>query len=190
MHMTCSKSTIVQLNMEILVNQDNQTVLDINFLLYVGPASEELVEVVGEQCDYNIKVTYFRAEIQMTNFGIIVDGGLKVHMKGMLVYTAELINESELKNLSDDFDSIEAPPGPYQVQPGEGGRLVWLTGAPGMGKSTTAQVLGRDHGYVYYEADCFFGLKNPFVDLNVDNPSLAQLKQKHLKGWLKIFLCI
>ena len=35
------------------------------------------------------------------------------------------------------------------------GKIIWLSGAPGMGKSTTAQILGRLHGYVYYEADCF-----------------------------------
>ena len=51
-----------------------------------------------------------------------------------------------------------------------------------MGKSTSAQLLARSHGYVYYEADCFASMKNPFVPLNVDNPSLAQLTQKPLKG--------
>ena len=57
-----------------------------------------------------------------------------------------------------------------------------MTGAPGMGKSTSAQLLGRDHGYVYYEADCFTRLCNPYVPLNVDNPSLAQVNQRILRG--------
>ena len=51
-----------------------------------------------------------------------------------------------------------------------------------MGKSTSAQILARSHGYVYYEADCFANMKNPYMDLNVANPSLAQLTQKSLKG--------
>ena len=51
-----------------------------------------------------------------------------------------------------------------------------------MGKSTSAQMLGRDHGYVYYEADCFAALKNPYIPLDVKDPSLAQIKQKILKG--------
>ena len=51
-----------------------------------------------------------------------------------------------------------------------------------MGKSTTAQMLARDHGYVYYEADCFKKLSNPYVPLGVANPSLAHIKQKILRG--------
>ena len=38
------------------------------------------------------------------------------------------------------------PPGPYKVEPGRQGRLVWITGAPGAGKSSTAQLLARRHG--------------------------------------------
>ena len=51
-----------------------------------------------------------------------------------------------------------------------------------MGKSTSGQMLGRDHGYVYYEADCFAHMKNPYIPLDVENPSMAQTKQKNLKG--------
>ena len=41
---------------------------------------------------------------------------------------------------------MEAPPGPYKIQPEVQGKLVLLTGAPGAGKSTTAQLLGRMKG--------------------------------------------
>ena len=47
----------------------------------------------------------------------------------------------------DKGDPIEAPPARhYKIQPGYEGRLVWISGAPGLGKSTTAQLLARDHG--------------------------------------------
>ena len=49
-----------------------------------------------------------------------------------------------------------------------------------MGKSTTAQLLAREDGYVYYEGDCFTHLKNPYIPL--DAPTLAQLNQKNLRG--------
>ena len=45
-------------------------------------------------------------------------------------------------------------------------------GPPGAGKSTSAQLFGRNHGYVYYEADCFMNQVNPYVDLNADDPTL------------------
>ena len=51
-----------------------------------------------------------------------------------------------------------------------------------MGKSTSAQILAREDGYVYYEADCFAQMKNPYIPLDVENPSMASMKQKVLKG--------
>ena len=44
-------------------------------------------------------------------------------------------------------DPISAPPGPFTIQPHVLGRFLWLTGAPGLGKSTTAQILGRQRGW-------------------------------------------
>ncbi len=42
-------------------------------------------------------------------------------------------------------------------------------------------LLGRNHGFVYYEADAFGFFANPFVDPNVAEPTLQVLKQKPLK---------
>ena len=54
-----------------------------------------------------------------------------------------------------------------------------------MGKSTSAQLLGKNHGYVYYEGDSFGGLKNPFNKIDSENPSLDGIKMKNLKGKLE-----
>ena len=62
------------------------------------------------------------------------------------------------------------------------GKILWLCGPPGTGKSTAAQIMARNYGYVYYEADTFNHMRNPFIDLNVSNPSLSQYGQKILKG--------
>ena len=65
--------------------------------------------------------------------------------------------------------------------PDKKGRIFWLSGPPGTGKSTTCQLMARKNGYVYYEADATMGLINPFIDLNTENPSLATMKGKPMR---------
>ena len=65
-----------------------------------------------------------------------------------------------------------------------------LLGPPGAGKSTSGQLLGRNHGYVYYEADCFGMFANPFVDLHANDPSLEIARQKPLKVCTPNFMYI
>ena len=136
--------------------------------------------------------------MDLVDYGVIVDGGNTVYLNGMVKYMVEKITDEEFEAMEQDYDDIEAPPGPYVLQPENQGRtfksvsnhlwkfilgkILWLSGSPGMGKSTSAQILGREHGYVYYEADSFGILKNPFNDLNIEDPSLGQMKQKSLKG--------
>merc|ERR1719320_2422299 len=120
---------------------------------------------------------------EFISFGVIFAKGARCYMKGFTgVSGLEKITDEELEEIMNDFDPIEAPPGPYKVQPGKKGKIIWLTGAPGMGKSTTAQLLARNHGYVYYEADCFGSLKNPYVPLDMADPTMGQMYQKILKG--------
>ena len=161
-------------------------------LTFLGETSLKISEEIGES-RYNFKISYEwpfgqpdengkMQNLNVVELGVILDGGRRCYLKGMAVYNVEKITDEELKAIEDDYDPIEAPPGPYKIQPEVKGKLVWLSGAPGMGKSTSAQILGRDFGYVYYEADCFGVLKNPFTDLSVDNPSMVSVKQKYLKG--------
>ena len=59
---------------------------------------------------------------------------------------------------------------------------MWLSGPPGAGKSTTGALMGKDAGYVYFEADCTMNGQNPFVPLDSENPTSAAFKQKLLKA--------
>jgi len=101
-------------------------------------------------------------------------------MMGVCEY--EWITEQEAAELQADGDPIDAPPAPYKLQPDNQGRLLWFSGPPGLGKSTSAQLLARNNGYVYYEADCFNGCKNPYVPVDVSDPTMAQNNQRPLKG--------
>jgi len=132
---------------------------------------------------YNVKLTISFFGADLVDLGVVFDEGRQCSMKGIAGVSGLVkITEEDLERIRNDFDPIEAPPGPYIVQPKKKGKIVWLTGAPGMGKSTSAQLLARNHGYVYYEADCFNSFKNPYIPLDVANPSFAQMYQKVLKG--------
>ena len=43
-------------------------------------------------------------------------------MKGLGVYSVEKITKKQFVELQNDFDPIEAPPGPYKLQPENQGR--------------------------------------------------------------------
>ena len=66
-------------------------------------------------------------------------------------------------------------------QPGKEGKIIWLSGPFGAGKSTTCQLLARKNDFIYYEADCTAHLINPFTDVNVENPTMASFTSKALK---------
>ena len=55
------------------------------------------------------------------------------------------------------------------------------SGPPGAGKSTTCQLMAKEAGYVYYEADCTTNNLNPFIGTDVENPTIAAIRQKPLK---------
>ena len=147
-----------------------------------GKASERIAEISGKQ-DFNVEVRCKIFEKDIVDHGVLMDNGTTFFIENMMgLWTLEWISEEEAKELDNDGDPIDAPSNHYKVEPERQGRLIWITGAPGLGKSTSAQLMSREHGYVYYEADCFFNLKNPYIPPDVENPSLAQTKQRKLVG--------
>ena len=58
----------------------------------------------------------------MDELGVIYNNGNNIYMTGMKSYAVEKITEQELRDIQNDFDPIEAPPGPYRVQPEYQGR--------------------------------------------------------------------
>ena len=61
--------------------------------------------------------------IPFNDYGVIVEGGKKVHLKGMApLFSADKITDEEFAALENAYDDIEQPPGPYTVQPQKQGR--------------------------------------------------------------------
>ena len=146
-----------------------------------GPAHEDVQKASGGITNYNIEMNVFNGMDH--NFGIVSEDGKTIYSWGMMNELAILKwqTDEDLKRLSDEREPFETPSCSYKIQPENQGKLVWLSGPPGAGKSTTAQLMGKDAGYVYYEADCYSCFLNPFVPTDVDNPAVAALKQKALK---------
>lgn len=146
----------------------------------------DLDEAMAKQTDVkklNIKITMNIGEIVRVFEGVLREDGKQIVIKsGNGNSVLDLMTEEEVESLEADGDPFEAPPGPYKVQPEKTGRLLWITGAPGLGKSTSAQLLAKTEGFVYYEADCFTSCKNPYVPLDQSNPSIGQKHQKPLIG--------
>merc|ERR1711936_657575 len=146
-----------------------------------GAADPDIVKSTGQEV-YNVEFSYNIVRT-FTELGVISKDGLTITVKGgMGIFELKLMTEEEKAVLEDEGDPIEAPPGPYKIQPDKHGKFLWISGPPGLGKSTSAQMLGRNAGYVYYEADCFAGCRNPYLPLEVEEPTLAQLLQKPLRG--------
>ena len=147
-----------------------------------GVASENIAERSGEK-NFTVEVRFEVVGKEFVNLGVLVEDGTKFIIETILgIWTFNWVSEEEMDRLLNDGDPLTAPVCPHKAEPERQGRLIWITGPPALGKSTTAQLLSREHGYVYYEGDCFFQLRNPYVPAEVENPSLAAAKQRKLVG--------
>ena len=147
-----------------------------------GEADPKIVEETGEK-NYNVELSFDFIGKAMADYGVVTEDGRKLMLKGIDgIRTRLWITDEEAELIENDGDPIEAPPNHYKVEPERQGRLIWISGPPGLGKSTSAQLLSREHDFVYYEADCFFGLRNPYILPDVENPTMAQGMQRKLVG--------
>ena len=147
-----------------------------------GPAPSELAELSGIQ-NFNLRLQIKEFKLRL----ILNDEGTRFYGEKMIATQKnfkmrEWVSNEMLNEFKESRESAEAPVCQYaKLQPDKLGKIIWFSGPPGAGKSTTAQLMGRKHGYVYYEGDCYSTMTNPFIDLNVDIPTMAQNSQTPLK---------
>ena len=146
-----------------------------------GETDKIIREETGEE-RYNIQTTLEFA-VDLVEPGVISQDGMTIWIRNILgVGVLEWCTQEQVKIFESLKDPVDAPSHPYKEDPGKPGKFLWITGAPGLGKSTVAQLLARKHGFVFYEGDCFTFSRNPFIPPDVAQPSLAQFLQKPLRG--------
>ena len=146
-----------------------------------GEAHPDVAIATGKT-HYNVEMVAISG---MWKVGLVLnEDGNRLTFYGLTqcVDVLEWISDEALQEYIATGDPADAMPHQYQMNPGREGKLVWLSGAPGLGKSTSGMLLARNEGYVYYEADAFGANMNPYVSTEVEEPTLAMITQQFLKG--------
>ena len=148
-----------------------------------GPAHPEIQDITGKS-NYDVQMTMMGGIFTLN--GVLGQDGKSLMVVGFYKDVEQMtwISQDEVKAIQEAGDPVEAPSCPHNLNPGSPGKLIWLTGPPGAGKSTTGHTLSKLKNFVFYEGDCFFMHTNPYVPLDV-NPTDALMKQKPLKGMSK-----
>ena len=146
-----------------------------------GESSPDIAKESGKT-RYNVEISAWGGTWKP--LAVLSDDGRKMIFYGMSrsVDCLEWMSKEETAEFISSGDPADAPPSHYKIQPENQGKLLWISGAPGLGKSTSGLLLSRNSGYVYYEADAFMNHLNPYVPTDVEEPTLATFTQKHLTG--------
>ena len=164
-----------------LTNQDDPLMKGKWILGDFGEANGDVRRETGKS-RYNVEVTLFGGDFKTS--GVLSEDGKRLTFYGVAhaVDFLEWMSEDEVSKFKESGDPADAPPNHYNIQPEKQGKLLWIAGAPGLGKSTCGQLLSKNAGYVYYEGDAFRMHLNPYVPLENDEPFVTMVKQKFLKG--------
>ena len=173
----CSKKWVELDHPEVQVDQSKSIWTFGDF----GEASPEIKEATGVE-NYNLEMADTnRIYVQK---GVLSEDGKTITAPGPFgISTGKWLSTEALKALQDDRDDINDLPCPYPKQPEHQGKIIWLSGPPGVGKSCTAQFMAKHHGYVYLEGDAFISFVNPYFPLDAKEPSMELRNQKPLKGY-------
>ena len=154
-----------------------------------GKTSKEIQEKTREAF-YNIE--FYLENIDFKKYGVLnpdyksfVSMGL--HQK---VEVWKWISSEELKEYIESCDSALSPLCPHPIQPNNQGKIIWITGPPGSGKSATAHLLSQEANFVYYEADCFFEHTNPYIpkesSITNEQPPLKDVSKGRIEAAIKM----
>ena len=150
-----------------------------------GPA-HPAIQKLTRKSEYDIKLTMKKGTFQ--RLGVIGQDGKSITTMGLYKDLEQMtwISEDDIKELQEAGDPAEAPPCPYKSNPDDDqGKLIWISGPPGVGKSTTAHLMSQLFGYVFYEGDCFLANTNPYVIVKISDLQMLCSSKNLSKDCLK-----
>ena len=147
-----------------------------------GETSAEIKEATNGIERYNLEMVYKNG--QYVQKGVLAEDGKTIIAPGPFgIVNGKWLSPKDLQEILDAREDINDLSCPYPKQPDHQGKIIWLSGPPGAGKSSTAQLMAKEHGYVYLEGDTYLAFVNPYLPLDVKEPSLEQRLQRPIKGY-------
>ena len=147
-----------------------------------GDTSAEIKDATNGIERYNLEMVY--QDGKYVQKGVLAEDGKTIIAPGPFgIANAKWLSPKELQEVLDAREDINDLSCPYPKQPDHQGKILWLSGPPGAGKSSTAHFMAKEHGYVYLEGDTYLAFVNPYLPLDVEEPSMEQRLQKPLKGY-------
>jgi len=145
-----------------------------------GETHPDILEKTGKS-RYNVEMDMYSGFLKIQ--AVLSDDGktLDFHKQMTGVGCYEWKSEEELLAFKNTGDSANEPPSHYKIQPDKKGKFLWISGAPGMGKSTSGHYLSKKAGYVYYEGDLSGSCLNPYLPPDFEEPMDGFFKQNFLK---------
>ena len=103
-----------------------------------GEADCEVAKVSGES-RFTVQMRIEIGGKEQVTPMILTDEGKALYFKSWIktipMGNLRWVTEEEATAAANEGDPIEAPPSNYKMEPEREGKLVWITGAPGLGKS-------------------------------------------------------
>ena len=136
-----------------------------------GAAPKHIQEVTG-QTQFNLKMG--------SKEGVLTTDGKTIYTiaySGLGLEKIQWVTDNQFQEVLNARESWNNPSTFYKIQPEIQGKILFVCGSLGAGKTTSSFLLAKNHGFVYYEGDCFLSLTNPYITLDAENPAMQFTSQ-------------